>query len=123
MFEAILSQSKVNLCGFKYRAGTGMASAVVCFDLCSWHDVTAQRSFFGCGTGQSSGQYGLQLNLMAILFLLNLLLLVIFSFHRLQKPVVVALFAIGAFSYYFIDSFGIVVDKAMLQNAVETDAG
>ncbi|MBU2280190.1 MAG: phosphoethanolamine--lipid A transferase [Gammaproteobacteria bacterium] len=67
------------------------------------------------------GQYGLQLNLVAILFLLNLLLVVLFSFRSLQKPAVLVLFAIGAFSYYFIDSFGIVIDKAMLQNAVETD--
>jgi lipid A ethanolaminephosphotransferase len=67
------------------------------------------------------GQYGLQLNLVAILFLLNLLLVVLFSFRRLQKPAVLVFFAIGAFSYYFIDSFGIVIDKAMLQNAVETD--
>jgi lipid A ethanolaminephosphotransferase len=67
------------------------------------------------------GQYGLQLNLVAILFLLNLLLVVLFSFRRLQKPAVLVFFAIGAFSYYFIDSFGIVIDKEMLQNAVETD--
>jgi lipid A ethanolaminephosphotransferase len=67
------------------------------------------------------GQYGLQLDLMAILFLLNLLLLVLFSFRRLQKPMVLVLFAIGAVSYYFIDSFGIVIDKDMLQNAFETD--
>jgi lipid A ethanolaminephosphotransferase len=67
------------------------------------------------------GQYGLQLNLVAILFLLNLLLVVLFSFRRLQKTAVLVFFAIGAFSYYFIDSFGIVIDKEMLQNAVETD--
>ncbi len=68
------------------------------------------------------GQYGLQLNLVVILFLLNLLLVILLSFRTIQKPAVVLLFAVGAFSYYFIDSFGIVIDKEMLQNAIETDA-
>lgn len=80
------------------------------------------RPFLEAVQAKVPGQFGLQLNLVAILFLLNLLMLVLFSFRRIQKPVVVLLFAIGAFSYYFIDSFGIVIDKDMLQNAIETDA-
>lgn len=122
MFEAILSPSKVRT--------KVLSSAVqrlwhpLWFAIVSALGMTLLLNgpFLEAVQAKVPGQYGLQLNLMAILFLLNLLLLVLFSFHRIQKPMALTLFAIGAFSYYFIDSFGIVVDKAMLQNAVETDA-
>ena len=122
MFEAILSQSKSTAVALS--AGQERLWHPLWFALISALGMTLLLNgpFLAAVQAKVPGQYALQLNLMAILFLLNLLLLVIFSFHRLQKPVVVALFAIGAFSYYFIDSFGIVVDKSMLQNAVETDA-
>ncbi|MDP5187928.1 MAG: phosphoethanolamine--lipid A transferase [Alishewanella sp.] len=68
------------------------------------------------------GQYLLQAFLLSMLLLLNLLLLVLLSVNRLQKPISIALFALGAISLYFIDNFGIVIDKSMLQNAIETDA-
>ena len=68
-----------------------------------------------------TGQYGLQTSLFLLLFLLNWLLLVLFSFKFSQKPVLLLLFLTGAVSHYFISHFGIVIDKEMLQNAVETD--
>ena len=67
------------------------------------------------------GQFQLQLCLILLLFLLNFLLAVLVSFRRIQKPVILLLFAAGAVSYYFITSFGIVIDTSMLQNAMETD--
>lgn len=68
------------------------------------------------------GQFKLQLCLILLLFLLNFLLTVLVSFRAIQKPVMLLLFAAGAVSYYFITSFGIVIDTSMLQNAMETDA-
>lgn len=122
MFEAILSLSKAS--SANGSIDRDRLWHPLWFSLISAIGMTLLLNgpFLAAVQGKVPGQYGLQLNLMAILFLLNLLLLVIFSFSRLQKPVVVVLFSIGAFSYYFIDSFGIVVDKSMLQNAVETDA-
>ncbi|WP_233006971.1 phosphoethanolamine transferase [Rheinheimera faecalis] len=67
------------------------------------------------------GQFKLQLCLILLLFLLNFLLAVLVSFRRIQKPVMLLLFVAGAVSYYFITSFGIVIDTSMLQNAMETD--
>ncbi|WP_127022282.1 phosphoethanolamine transferase [Rheinheimera mangrovi] len=67
------------------------------------------------------GQFKLQLCLILLLFLLNFLLAVLVSFSRIQKPVMLLLFVAGAVSYYFITSFGIVIDTSMLQNAMETD--
>jgi lipid A ethanolaminephosphotransferase len=68
-----------------------------------------------------SGQYALQSSLVLLLFFLNWLLLVLFSFRITQKPVLLLLFLTGALSHYFISHFGIVIDKEMLQNAAETD--
>jgi len=68
------------------------------------------------------GQFKLQLCLILLLFLLNFLLTVLVSFRAIQKPVMLLLFGAGAVSYYFITSFGIVIDTSMLQNAMETDA-
>lgn len=68
------------------------------------------------------GQFKLQLCLILLLFLLNFLLTVLVSFRAIQKPVMLLLFGAGAVSYYFITSFGIVIDTSMLQNAIETDA-
>lgn len=125
MFEAILSPSKVS------HAAIGAAGNAAPRPL--WHPfwfalisalgmtLLLNGPFLSAVQSKVPGQFGLQLNLMAILFLLNVLLLVIFSFRRLQKPMLLAFFAIGALSYYFIDSFGIVIDKEMLQNAFETD--
>src|SRR5690606_11092590 len=58
---------------------------------------------------------------MVLLWLLNLLLLLLFGFGRQQKPVLLGLFTLGAASLYFQQSFGVLIDKAMLQNALETD--
>jgi len=70
---------------------------------------------------QAPGQLGLHLSLMLLLFLLNLLLLTLFSFGRWQKALFLLLSLIGASSLYFNQSFGVLIDKDMLQNALETD--
>jgi lipid A ethanolaminephosphotransferase len=121
MFEAILSPSKVRIAAIT-SAGQRLWHPFW-FALISALGMTLLLNgpFLAAVQAKVPGQYGLQLDLMAILFLLNLLLLVLFSFRRLQKPMVLTFFAVGALSYYFIDSFGIVIDKEMLQNAFETD--
>ena len=64
-------------------------------------------------------QYGLQTSLLTLLFLLNWLLVLLFSYPFSQKPMWLLLFVSGALSHYFISHFGIVIDKEMLQNAAE----
>lgn len=121
MFEAILSPAKVE---------TEVVSTTeqrlwhpLWFALVSALGMTLLLNgpFLAAIQAKVPGQYGLQINLVAILFLLNLLLLVLFSFRAVQKVAVLTLFAVGALSYYFITSFGIVIDAEMLQNAFETD--
>lgn len=70
---------------------------------------------------QIPGQTGLQITLIFLVFLLNLTLLLLFAHGRLLKPVVLLLFVAGSLSLYFNQAFGVLIDKDMLQNAIETD--
>lgn len=70
---------------------------------------------------QIAGQTGLQLTLILLVFLLNLMLLLLMAHGRLLKPVLVLLFFAGSLSLYFNQAFGVLIDKDMLQNAIETD--
>lgn len=67
------------------------------------------------------GQAGLQFTLIFLVFLLNLMLLLLIAHGRLLKPVVLLLFFAGSLSLYFNQAFGVLIDKDMLQNAIETD--
>lgn len=70
------------------------------------------------------GQYGLQALLLLVALLLNSLLFVLLSLPglpRLQRLLLSSFFLIAAISHYFISHFGIVIDRAMLQNVLETD--
>ncbi|WP_333797408.1 phosphoethanolamine transferase [Rheinheimera sp.] len=77
--------------------------------------------FYAALQTQIPGQLGLQLSLLLLVFLLNLLLLFIFAQPTLLKPVVLLLFLAGSLSLYFNQSFGVLIDRDMLQNALETD--
>jgi lipid A ethanolaminephosphotransferase len=68
-----------------------------------------------------SGQVGLQFTLIFLVFLLNLMLLLLIAHGRMLKPVVLLLFFAGSLSLYFNQAFGVLIDKDMLQNAIETD--
>lgn len=70
------------------------------------------------------GQLGLQAVLLLVLWLLNCLLFLLFSppgLPRLQGALLSALLLMAAVSHYFISHFGTVIDRAMLQNVLETD--
>jgi len=70
------------------------------------------------------GQYSLQALLVLVLWLLNCGLFILLSvpgLPLLQRFLLSSLFLIAAISHYFISHFGIVIDRAMLQNVLETD--
>ncbi len=70
------------------------------------------------------GQYGLQALLLLVLLLLNSLFFVLLSIPglpKLQRVLLSSFFLIAAVSHYFISHFGTVIDRAMLQNVLETD--
>lgn len=59
--------------------------------------------------------------LVSLLFLLNLMLCQLLSIGRAQTIWLLLLIAIAAFSQYFMQQYGVLLDKSMLQNALETD--
>jgi len=77
--------------------------------------------FFAALQMQLPGQTGLQLTLLLLIFLLNFMLLLLIAQGRMLKPVVIFMFFVGSMSLYFNQTFGVLIDKDMLQNAIETD--
>lgn len=66
-------------------------------------------------------QLGLQVALLLVLWLLNLLLMLVTALPKIQKTMFLFFMLCGAAASYFMHTYGVLVDKAMLQNAVETD--
>ncbi len=60
--------------------------------------------------------------LISLLFLLNMLICQLFSIGTLQKGWLIGLLAISATGQYFMLQYGVVIDKDMLLNAIETDS-
>ena len=56
-----------------------------------------------------------------LLFLLNHLLISLLSGRRTLKAWLITLFLLAALSSYFMGRYGVVIDREMLQNAIETD--
>ncbi len=54
-------------------------------------------------------------------FLLLLFLMSLLTMHKLYKHVLVIFYLLAAFSAYFADSYGVIIDKDMLINAAETN--
>ncbi len=67
------------------------------------------------------GQHSLQFSVFLLLPLINFVLMWLVSLLGMQKSGFLALALIGAVSCYFMQSFGVLMDKSMLQNALETD--
>lgn len=66
-------------------------------------------------------QTGLIVTLVALLLLLNALLFWLASWPRIIKPFFLFCVLCGASASYFMHNYGILVDKDMLQNVIETD--
>jgi len=54
-------------------------------------------------------------------FLLLLFLMALLTMHKWYKHVLVIFYLLAAFSAYFADSYGVIIDKDMLINAAETN--
>lgn len=63
----------------------------------------------------------LMVKLVFLLLLVNHLLISLFSIRFALKPILVFLFFSAALSGYFMNAYGVLIDKHMLQNALETD--
>lgn len=62
------------------------------------------------------------LSLILLLWLLTLLLISFFTFPHVFKPLSISLLIAGSCAAYFMDTYGVFIDREMLRNAMETDA-
>lgn len=56
-----------------------------------------------------------------LLISLITLLITLFSSKYTTKAILITLFAISAFTAYFMDTYGVVIDSEMLRNSMQTD--
>ncbi|MBV2129097.1 phosphoethanolamine transferase [Arsukibacterium indicum] len=68
------------------------------------------------------GGWLLTLPLMALLLLINIFICQIFSMGKFQKVWLSTLIILAAVSQYFMQQYGVLLDKSMLINALETDS-
>lgn len=61
------------------------------------------------------------ISLAAAFFAFNLILLGLFAFGRMTRPVLSATLLLSALAAYFMDSYGIVINSEMLQNVGQTN--
>lgn len=57
---------------------------------------------------------------VAILFLIHVAVLAVFSARQIVKPAMILFILIAAASSYFVGNFGTIIDREMIANAVET---
>jgi lipid A ethanolaminephosphotransferase len=92
------------------------ATFVVLFDNQSfWHNLVARLGLVGFE------HWRLVLTLGAILILLFNAVFLLVSFRPLFKPFLVGILLIAASVSYFSDTFGVIIDKSMVRNILETD--
>lgn len=63
------------------------------------------------------------LGALTLVFLaLHVLVFALFSVGRLTKPLLIVVLLLASVTAYFMDTYGVVIDEGMLQNAVQTNA-
>ncbi|MBZ9612763.1 phosphoethanolamine transferase [Rheinheimera maricola] len=81
--------------------------------------VGYNQAFYNSLTAIANAQISIRLT--ALLLLLNLFLCQLGGTNKWQKPWLLLLISISAVSQYFMLTYGVLIDKSMLTNAVETD--
>jgi len=66
---------------------------------------------------------GFSISFFILVVVLTVLLLQIFRFKYLTKPVLIFVLIASAFASYFMNNYGIMIDTSMVHNVLETDAG
>lgn len=79
------------------------------------------KAYIGISPVTSLHSVGFLMANSIFLFVAIHLLLCILAFRRLVKPMATLLLLVAAASAYFMDSYGVLLDTAMIQNVFETD--
>lgn len=101
--------------------GNGLVLVVSLFLL-----VLGNQSFFGSVLQTyplDGGQLLPVLSLAIVVGAFLVLLIGLLAFGRATKPVLILLLLVSALTAYFMDSFGVVINNEMLENALQTNIG
>ncbi|MGD8712721.1 MAG: phosphoethanolamine transferase domain-containing protein, partial [Thiohalophilus sp.] len=72
--------------------------------------------------GNPLQKIGFSISFFILIVMLTVLLLQIFRFKYLTKPVLIFVLIASAFASYFMNNYGIMIDTSMVHNVLETDA-
>ncbi|HCS64431.1 MAG TPA: phosphoethanolamine transferase [Cellvibrio sp.] len=88
--------------------------------------ILFNKSFFGSAWSvfeiHSVSSFLFSISLIPVLWLITLFFIYLICIPVIAKPLSIALLVGGAFSAYFMDTYGVVIDKEMLRNTLETDS-
>ncbi|HEU4851433.1 MAG TPA: phosphoethanolamine--lipid A transferase [Telluria sp.] len=79
------------------------------------------QTFWHHFVAATDGAPGVQLASFVVVAMVFNMLLSVASLPYLQKPVLMLILVCSAAASYFVDRYGVQIDKAMIQNVVETD--
>jgi lipid A ethanolaminephosphotransferase len=80
------------------------------------------RALVALVPADSLGNLGFLASTFVILLVLLDLLLLLFAWRFVLKPVAIAALLISAVCAHFMSAYGVVIDRSMIQNVMETDA-
>lgn len=103
------------------RIDASILVAVVALLLAAGGNTTFWSTFMGAAGGLSLDSLPLLVGTFLIVVLFFNACLTLTSFRYVVKPVLIAMLIGAAIASHFIATYGIVIDKAMIQNVFETD--
>jgi len=106
---------------FSWRIDAPLLTLAVSVLLATANNVKFWTIFIQAAGGASLDKLPLLAGTFAILVLFFNACLTLASFRHVAKPVLIALLLTASAASYFIHQYGIVIDKAMIQNVFETD--
>ncbi|HEY1042441.1 MAG TPA: phosphoethanolamine--lipid A transferase [Telluria sp.] len=104
------------------RVGAHALTLLVAAFLAVAPNLTFWQHFVSATGGAGFATLGVQLASLALIVLVFNTLLSAANFPYIQKPVLILLLLGSAAASYFVDSYGVQIDRAMVQNVLETDA-
>jgi lipid A ethanolaminephosphotransferase len=103
-------------------SGLALSLAVAAF-LALAGNLAFWRALVALVPADSLGNLGFLASTFAILLVLLGLLLLLFAWRFVLKPVAIAALLISAVCAHFMSAYGVVIDRDMIQNVMETDVG
>ncbi|MBU0681933.1 MAG: phosphoethanolamine--lipid A transferase [Proteobacteria bacterium] len=109
------------------QLSAGVGTSVVSVSLALFFTLCDNSSFWGVLAGifhgPAPGNIAFFFSVFVVLAAVLTILMSLLSFRYVLKPVMILLFLTAALAGYFMDSYGVMIDRKMIQNVVETDPG